>query len=141
MAPKDGTIPEGYSMWSGEDRFEAHVGPFFIARRADDKGWKVAFRADERHVNGQGAMHGGMLMTFADAALFAIARDHKDGPGVTVNFHCDFVGPAKPGDWMEAEGEVVKATRNLIFARGIMTANGEPVLSFGGTIKKLKALS
>lgn len=137
MTPKDGGAPEGYSVWSHNDRFEHTVGPIFIAPRSDGSGWKVAFRADERHINGHGNLHGGMLMTFADTALFAISRDHLDHGGVTVNFHCDFVGPARPGDWMEAQGEVVKATRNLIFVRGLMTATGEPVLSFGGTLKKL----
>ena len=62
----------GWSFWH-TDAFEQRAGPFY--ERVDDEGNGIsAFRAGPEHMNGGGFMHGGCLMTFADSALFTIAR-------------------------------------------------------------------
>jgi len=33
----------------------------------------------------------------------------------------------------------VRAGRSIIFMRGLLTAQGRPVLSFSGTVKRIKA--
>ena len=107
----------------------------------DAKGAVCAFRAEARHMNGMGGMHGGCLMTFADFALFAIAGDTlgPDGRAVTVGFTSEFLAAARTGDYMEARGEVLRAGRSLIFVRGLVTADTRPCLSFSGTVKRLSA--
>ena len=127
----------GWQVWS-EDAFEHRVGPFF--ERKDDDGRRVcAFRAEARHMNGAGFMHGGCLMTFADSALFTIARDAMDGShGVTMNLSGDFLDAAKQGQLIEARGEVTRAGGRTIYTRGIVTADGKPVLSFTGIIVKVR---
>ena len=75
----------GWYYWN-HDPFETQSGPFFMRREADGS-YVSAFRAEPRHMNGGGFMHGGCLMTFADFALFAIATDElaDGGQAVTMN--------------------------------------------------------
>lgn len=131
----------GWTYWP-EEAFEAQTaGPFYM--KADENGDIVsAFRAEEKHMNGGGVVHGGALMSFADFALFAISSKEKpDTYGLTVAFASEFLAGAKLGALMEARGEVLRAGRSIIFVRGIVTGDGEPVLNFSGTIKKIKPKS
>ncbi|MAZ72800.1 MAG: thioesterase [Flavobacteriaceae bacterium] len=130
----------GWMMWP-QDPFEHAAGPFYF--RKDEQGPVCAFRAEERHMNGLGSLHGGCFMSFADFALFGIATDElhgseEGGAAVTVAFNAEFLAGAKPGDWIEARGEVLKAGRSILFVRGIITANGTPCLNFSGTLKRVR---
>ena len=126
----------GWSEWSG-DAFEQRAGPFY-ERRDEDGSHISAFRAEERHMNGAGFMHGGCLMTFADSALFTIATGALAGShGVTMHLAGDFLDPARCGQLIEARGEVVRAGGKTIYVVGKITADGQPVLSFNGIIRKI----
>lgn len=131
----------GYKTWEeGHDPFEDHVGPFYYREEADGS-YRCAFVADARHVNGGGFMHGGMLMTFADYALFVIARPAlipENAHAVTVSFNGDFTSSAYPGDFVEATGEIVHQTKNMIFVRGTIFAADRTLMSFSGVIKKIR---
>jgi acyl-coenzyme A thioesterase PaaI-like protein len=79
-----------------------------------------------------------MLATFADMFLPIAARLQAglDGAMVpTVNLVCDFLAPAPLGAWVEGRGELVKATRNLLFVQGVATSDGTPVLRANGIFK------
>ena len=129
----------GWSNWH-TDAFEQRAGPFY--ERIDEHGAVCAFRAEQRHMNGGGFMHGGCLLTFADSALFTIAQPALTGHhGVTVNLSGDFLDSAHPGELIEATGEITRSGHKTIFVRGIATADGRPVLSFTGIIKKLGSRS
>lgn len=126
----------GWSIWQS-DAFEQRAGPFYERVDADGSG-VTAFRAGPEHMNGGGFMHGGCLMTFADSALFTIARPAMEGSfGVTVNLSGNFLEGARAGAFMEARGEITRAARSLVFVRGLVTADARPVLSFTGIIKKV----
>lgn len=128
----------GWWYWGEGDPFEAQSGPFFFK---EEDGGKVrcAFRAETRHMNGGGFMHGGCMMTFADFALFALAwRDLDGSHAVTVSLNSEFISSGAVGDLVEATGEVVKAGGSLIFLRGMLTTAGRPLMSFSGVIKKIK---
>jgi acyl-coenzyme A thioesterase PaaI-like protein len=125
----------GWSQWQS-DAFETRAGPFY--ERFEGEEGITAFRAGSEHMNGGGFMHGGCLMTFADAALFTIARPAMAGSfGVTVNLSGDFLDAARVGEFVEARGEITRGARSLVFVRGLVTADGRPVLSFTGIIKKV----
>lgn len=134
------TMPEGefagWRYWQG-DPFETRSGPFYY-RREDDGSYVSAFRAEPRHMNGGGFMHGGCMMTFADFALFAIATDVLAGDhAVTLNLSGDFLGPIASGALVEARGEVTRGGGKTIFVRGLVTGDGQPALSFTGIIRRL----
>ncbi|QKG71422.1 PaaI family thioesterase [Erythrobacter mangrovi] len=127
----------GWSTWIG-DAFEQRAGPFYERREADGSNI-AAFRAEERHMNGAGFMHGGCLMTFADSALFTIATDAlAGGHGVTMHLAGDFLDPARVGQFIEARGEVVRAGGKTLYVVGMVRADGAPVLSFNGIIRKVR---
>ncbi len=130
---------KGYKTWEeGHDPFEDFVGPLYF--QEDGEGRRCAFIADERHVNGGGFMHGGMLMSFADFALFVIARSSLEEGihAVTVSFNADFTASVYPGDFVEATGEVVHETGSMIFIRGTVFVGDRTVLRFSGVIKKIR---
>jgi uncharacterized protein (TIGR00369 family) len=126
----------GWQYWNG-DPFETRSGPFYH-RREPDGSYVSAFRAEARHMNGGGFMHGGCLMTFADFALFAIATDVLAGDhAVTLNLSGDFLGAVQQGALVEARGEVTRGGGKTVFVRGLVTGDGQPALSFTGIIRRL----
>lgn len=126
----------GWYFWGDGDPFESQSGPFYF--RGENGKTRCAFRAEAKHMNGGGFMHGGCMMTFADYALFAIAWDDlKDSHAVTVAFNSEFVSAGKVGDLVEATGEVVRAGGSLIFVRGELTAGGRVLMPFSGVLKKV----
>jgi uncharacterized protein (TIGR00369 family) len=127
----------GWKIWSS-DPFELFAGPFYA--KPDESGQMVcAFRAEQRHMNGSGFMHGGTLMTFADYSIFAIAGEALDGTGsVTASMNSEFIDGATVGEMIEARGEVVRNGGSLVFVRGLVTAEGRPVLNFSAIIKKVR---
>jgi len=128
----------GWQNWA-YDPFETRTGPFYF--RVEETGAAVcAFRAEPRHMNGGGFMHGGCLMTFADFALFAIAhRELEGGWAVTLNLSADFLDAVRTGQLVEARGEVTRGGGKTVFVRGLVTADGAPALSFTGIIRKVSA--
>ena len=130
----------GWTNWPDEPFEYDTAGPFYF--RVDDQGPVAAFRAERKHMNGGGVMHGGCLMTFADFALFAIANKEMDGGyGLTVAFTSEFLDGPKVGEWVEARGEVLRAGRSLVFVRGIVTSDGRACLNVSGTLKKVRKQS
>ncbi|MEQ9434502.1 PaaI family thioesterase [Hyphomonas sp.] len=128
---------KGWQTWPEEPFEHDTAGPFYM--RTDDQGQVAAFRAQRKHMNAGGVMHGGCLMTFADFALFAIAHHGMEGVyGLTVAFTSEFLDGAKEGELIEARGDVLRQGRSLTFVRGLVTADGRPVLNFSGTIKLRK---
>ena len=96
------------------------------------------FQAEDKHRNPRGVVHGGMLMTFMDNLLaHTIVHVIGDVKKATMSLSCDFVGPAFPGQRMEGWGEVTRATRSVVFAHGIITADGVTVVSGSGVWKLL----
>jgi len=135
---------KGWRVWRGLDPFEDLTGPFYL-RQEPDGSVRCAFRADRKHMNAAGFMHGGCLMTFADYALFAIAHNHRErlgtpetSSGVTATLNGEFVSSVREGALVEATGEVVRMGRSLIFLRGLITSSGEPLLTFSGLIKRVR---
>ncbi|MDB5419158.1 MAG: hypothetical protein JWP50_2577 [Phenylobacterium sp.] len=128
----------GWCWYPGGDPFEDLSGPFYWRRDPDGRP-RCAFRAEPKHMNGGGFLHGGCVMTFADFALFVIAReDIEGGRAVTATFNGEFVGTAHVGDLVECTGEVVKAGRSMVFVRGLIESGGEPVMSFSAVLKKTR---
>jgi uncharacterized protein (TIGR00369 family) len=129
--------------WAGwgrydTDPFEAMTGPFYCRR--DEAGQMIcAFRAETKHMNASGYMHGGCMATFADYALFMIADEALAGVGsVTASLNCEFVDSARAGDLIEARGEVVRAGGSMVFVRGLITTRERPIANFSAIVKKIR---
>lgn len=130
---------EGWTKWGGEEPFEDHAGPFYMQIDPDGAQHLSAFICEKRHFNGGGFLHGGMLMSFADYALFVIAHDDlHDQHSVTVSCQTEFLKGAAPlGEPVFAKGEVNRNTRSLIFIRGEIYVGDETLATFSGILKKI----
>lgn len=126
----------GWKSWS-TDPFENQSGPFYFREEADGT-VRCGFRAEHRHMNGGGFMHGGCMLTFADFCLFAIAhKELEGGHSVTVSLGGEFLGPAHVGDLIECTGEVTKAGKSMVFVRGLIRTGDSPMMSFSGVVKRV----
>lgn len=147
--PADATIPfhaDAYTATEGEfagwttwkrDSFESVSGPFWHKVEADGS-VRCAFRVEKKHLNGMKNVHGGCFMTFADYCLFALASRELQGPGITISFGCEFLDAAREGELVECHGEMTRIGGSLIFLRGILKAGERSLLTFSGTIKRVK---
>ncbi|MBV9044699.1 MAG: PaaI family thioesterase [Alphaproteobacteria bacterium] len=130
--------PPGFIETRLIDPFEIYVGP--VWEQGAKGARKFAFRVDQRHVNMRGVIHGGMLMTFADAAFGQAAWDATDHADVvTLNMQSQFLAPAKEGDLVEVAPVLTRRTRSLIFLRGDFMVDGEAIFSVSSVWKILGA--
>lgn len=114
----------------------AMLGPLYRLER--EGSLTLGMRIDERHCNPMGVCHGGTLMTFADVCLGStvIHLQKLESPIVpTINLSMDFLAGAPIGVWIEGRGRLLRATRNLAFLDGLITAGGKPVARVNATFK------
>jgi acyl-coenzyme A thioesterase 13 len=92
------------------------IGPLYS--RAEGKQLVLGLRAETKHCNSRGTVHGGILATLADVALGYTMAFSTDPPGnlVTANLSLDYAGTAKAGDWLEARVDIQKQGSRLSFA-------------------------
>ena len=135
--PVPAALP-GFAFAPYRDPYEALTGPFFY--KTDAQGEVVCgFVAAPKHFNGAGALHGGLLMSFADYAAFMIAQAAlQDMSAVTLTAYCDFLRAGrKTGAPVLAKGEITRASRNFVFVRGDILCEDARLASFTMTLKKL----
>ncbi len=128
---------EGYATDPGHDPAEDHIGPFYF--RNTDAGYLFAFKADDRHCNVTGIVHGGVLMTFADYSACMEATDnYADENCVTISFNCEFVSAGEIGELMECRARITRKTGSMVFSTGEVFSNGETLLTFSSVMKRLR---
>jgi len=116
--------------------FLAHVGPVWM--KADDGVHRFGFFVEEKHDNSQGRSHGGMIMTLCDDAMGYTAQAARPDESLfTATFDCHFISGAAAGEFVEAQCEVVKSTRSLIFMRSTCMVGDRIVASCSGVWKVL----
>ena len=129
-------IPAGFAPLRLSMGFLEAVGPLY-GKWADDR-LLLGFRIETRHCNPGNVAHGGMMATFADMLLPIASRfQSKTEMGFlpTVNLTCDYLAPAPLGAWIEGRADPIRTTKNLLFAQGLATADGQPVVRANGIFK------
>jgi uncharacterized protein (TIGR00369 family) len=115
----------------------ALVGPFWT--KAEGESAIYGFLAEKRHLNRQGAVHGGMIMTFADNSLGMASWAANGGRGqVTIQLDTQFIDAVKEGDFVIARCNVVRQTRSLMFMAATLTVAPRTVATASG-VWKLRA--
>lgn len=109
------------------------------AKRTDDS-WRYGLLTAAEHANPQGILHGGILMTFADHGLSMLAWEAaKRAPCTTIQLNTHFLGPVEPGDFVELQGDVTRATKGLVFVRGVLSVGHRDVAAVDGIWRVLRA--
>jgi uncharacterized protein (TIGR00369 family) len=128
--------PAGYTAVFGETGFNKYVGPIW---QSPDR-TEFLFDVREMHLNGGGALHGGMAMSLADIVMGRTVRDALgDARALTISLNCDFVGPAKLGDRIRGTAKITRKTRSIVFISGELAVDGRPILTATGLWKILGA--
>lgn len=142
MTAAAASVPAGFVPVPAGGPYIEHNGPLYV-RQGDDKGEGVAlafgFRVEPRHVNPMNNLHGGMMATFCDMLLPLTA--HRKSAEVadrflpTISLQIDYLAPAPLGAWVQGEAEPLRITRSLVFAQGLVTADGVPCARVSGVFK------
>ena len=128
------SVPEGFRPFVSRGIFPEKIGPLYF--KAEGENYTYGFLADESHANGNGVIHGGMLVSFLDEVLGQIVwrlLDKKRCATITLN--CDFVSSAKPGDWIEVKAEISRRALAVVFVRGELLVRGERIMTADGIWK------
>jgi uncharacterized protein (TIGR00369 family) len=108
--------------------FNLYAGPIWRLP-ADGEVRRFALVVADKHMNGSGSVHGGMLMTFADVSMSQASRAVSGAQSCsTVSLTCDFVGPGKLGETLECRVRVTRHTRTMVFLSADIVA-GERVVA------------
>jgi uncharacterized protein (TIGR00369 family) len=129
----------GWQSWTLSDptRFNALLGKMLVRRNGAMA--QVRMFPEHRHTNLQNNVHGGVTLAFIDVALFAGSRMFgliEAGAAVTLDLSVQFIGAGTPAAQLDAEVELLRETRRLLFLRGLVVQGEERVAAFAGTIRK-----
>lgn len=99
-----------------------------IFSRKTERAVILGLRIAERHGNGRGFAHGGLITSLADNAMGLSCIQVSPGAKglVTVNLSIDFLRSADIGQWLEIETTFVKPGSTLCFTQAFATADGKP---------------
>jgi acyl-coenzyme A thioesterase 13 len=108
-------VPQGFKPFFRTSPVLDLIGPIYS--RGEGKDLALGLRAEAKHCNARGTVHGGMLATLADVALgYTMAFSSTPPAGlVTANLSLDFAGTAHAGDWLETRVDIQKQGSRLSF--------------------------
>lgn len=104
-----------------------HFGIDTVA--SDDDRFAARMRIEERHLNPNGAIHGGAILSLADNTATGMANSANRGPGgdgpfmVAIDLHAVFLANQQ-GGVITAEARVVRRGRRVTVIRTIVTGDG-----------------
>ena len=109
-------IPEGFVLFARISPFTEMVGPLYS--KGEGRQRVIGLRAERKHCNTRGSVHGGVLATLADTSMgYTIAFLHSPPKSlVTASLTIDYAGSASDGDWLESHVDVLKTGNRLAFA-------------------------
>lgn len=126
--------PPGFEPYRTRGQWGLNIGD--VWQKVDETGFVRAVRIDARHLNAAGIAHGGFLCTYMDSTLArAVQHDCQGRTGFTVRMTTDFIGPARPGDWLEGRAQVSRETRQLAFVEGELSVGGRKVMTGKGIFR------
>jgi uncharacterized protein (TIGR00369 family) len=126
-------VPEGFVLDARHGRFSLHNGPYYVQGEGADL--VHGLRVLDRHLNGAGVAHGGMLAAFMDMILARTAVRGSGRGGFTIRLVADYVGMARRGDWIEGRARMIRQTRTLAFVEGGLSVGRRPVLNASGVFR------
>jgi uncharacterized protein (TIGR00369 family) len=130
-------IPEGFVALASGGPFMLHNGPLYMLQQPGVL--KFGFRVEPRHANPVNHLHGGMMACFCDLLMpLSVHRQRAEVAGrflPTISLQIDYLAPAPLGAWVEGEALALRVTRSLVFAQGLVTADGVACARTSGVYK------
>ena len=137
VSAKVNTIPDGFvPLRMGGDYIELN-GPIYV--RVEAGQLQLGFRVEKRHTNPMGICHGGWMASFADMVLpISVHHQNKELRSrflPTISLQLDYLAPGSLGAWVQGTGQLLRHTKSLVFAQGLITVDGEPAVRMSGVFK------
>lgn len=131
---------QGFVVGARQQGFSGLLGPFFERDAASAAGREYALFIDERHLNPEGFVHGGVLASMIDYVLYRVAGKAAGAEFAvpTVDLQIQYLGAVKAGACVIGTGKVLRETRSLVFVHGELAVAGELVLAASGVYKKIR---
>jgi uncharacterized protein (TIGR00369 family) len=100
--------------------FQAEVGFHIDAARSRHGVVTVAGKVEQRHLNINGVVHGGVYATILDTAMGAsvVSLLSEGETTATTSLYVEFLRAARQGDTLTAQGEVLRRGKHIAFAEG-----------------------
>ena len=137
MSPSPSAIPSGFLPLPSGSGFIEVNGPLYLRQQGDQV--RLSLRVEPRHVNPMGNLHGGMMASFCDM-LLPLSVHYQDAALAdrflpTISLQIDYLAPSPLGCWLEGTAQLLRATRSMVFAQGLVTADGVPCARASGVFK------
>jgi len=130
-------VPAGFRPLPRMGEFIGVNGPLYLKHEGDLV--QLGFRVEARHTNPMRICHGGMMASFCDMLLPISVHRKSSEVGMrflpTISLQIDYLAPAPLGAWVQGEAQVLRTTRSLVFAQGLVEADGTPVARVSGIFK------
>jgi len=138
MANPQREPPEGFSPTNSRGAFTLHNGPTYRASAEGDV--RSGFYVLDRHCNGMGFLHGGMMSAFADSSLAWAVWSETRRFSVTLKLTLEYLDVVRKGAWVEACPEpVLVSDRIAHVSTPLVTASGRRVAQADGIFRLMKA--
>lgn len=125
---------DGLNPGPAQSGFTALFGPVFT-RNTD-----CYLYVDERHINPEGFVHGGLISAFVDYAFYVSARNQL--PNVracpTIDLHIQYLAAGQLGNRLIGKSTVIRETRHLLFMRCDVFSNDILIAAASGVYKKIR---
>lgn len=123
---------DGFALTPSRGKFTIHNGPSYRATASGDT--RTGLWVLDRHCNGMGFLHGGMMSAFADSALAWAVWSATGKMSVTIRLTLEFMEIAREGEWIEAhpvvssvDGDFVHVSANVVKEDGSLVARASAV--------------
>ena len=127
--------PDGFRLIDASmaEGFEGLVGPLWQRDDTDEMHAVWGFRAETKHCNPYGMLHGGMATTLADTMMGSLVFHAIGGaPCATISLTTEFMSSARAGQWIEGRAEMVKKGRAVCFLRSEIFADDKRIMTAHG---------
>ncbi|WP_227004046.1 PaaI family thioesterase [Salicibibacter halophilus] len=121
---------------ANESQFFNHVG--FEMKEADEGDVTILLDIDEKHMNRNDTLHGGVHATMLDNVLGAVLHHRTELPSTTVSLNVNYLAPVKKGR-LSATGTILQLGYKSATVEGVITdATGTAIAKGTGTFKILR---
>lgn len=128
------TRAQGWSEQSGVGPFVDLIGPLWV--RTVDGVKEYGMQIEKKHLNSNGIVHGGMLMSVIDQVVSHVIFDQGDRtPMATIDMSTNFIDAVREGDWLSARAQIQRRTRSLVFVTGQLCVGDRVCLSAQAIMK------
>lgn len=129
--------PEGFGPTNSRGAFTLHNGPTYRATGEGDL--RSGFYVLDRHCNGMGFLHGGMMSAFADSALAWAVWYETRRYSVTLKLTLEYLDIVRKGAWVEAAPSAPLKMEGIVHvSTPLITSSGRRVAHADGLFRLMK---